>query len=118
MTVASRFSVKVVGVSFHPDYPENLHRLRALGGGEAGGEVEGSLIREPDNPHDPNAVAVFMGGSVIGHVPAFLAERLGPEIDAGARFAVDTAAVLVNPDHPDRPGLEIFCVRIPVEVPA
>lgn len=110
--IPERFSVKVRGVSFHPEYPENLHRLRALGGGEAGGEIEGSLIREPDNTHDPNAVAVLMAGQIVGHVPRGLAERLGPEIDDGARFAVDTAAVLVDPDHEDRPGLEIFCVRM------
>jgi hypothetical protein len=115
--IPARFEVKVVGVSFHDDYPENLHRLRetAVMGG---GEVEGSLIREPDNPHDPNAVAVLIAGQIVGHVPAFLAEKLGPDIDAGVRYTVDTACVLVNPEHEDRPGLLITCVRVPTEVPA
>lgn len=107
--VASRFSVKVVGVTFHDEYPGNLHALRerfAKGVGEA------SLIREPDNQYDPYAVAVLAGGEIIGHVPRFLAEKLAPELDAGTRFRVVSAEVLVNPEHEDRPGFLIECERV------
>lgn len=109
MSLAKRFSVKVVGVSFHDDYPDSLYALRdrcTLGSSEA------SLIREPTNEYDPNAVAVLAGGSIIGHVPRGLAERLGPEIDAGERYVVVSAEVLVHPEHEDRPGLLIECERV------
>lgn len=108
MAIAKRFSVKVVGLTFHDGYPDSLHALRerfAKGAGEA------SLIREPDNQYDANAVAVLAAGDIIGHVPAYLAEKLAPELDAGHTFRVVTAEVLVNPDHPDRPGFLIECER-------
>src|SRR5574337_1437039 len=27
------------------------------------------LVREPDNPHDPNAVAVWIDGRAVGYIP-------------------------------------------------
>lgn len=107
--VARRFFVKVRGVSFHPGYPQSLYALRER---LAKAEGEASLIREPENPHDPNAVAVLAGGDIIGHVPAGLAERLGPEIDRGTLYRVVSADVLVNPEHEDKPGLLIECERV------
>ena len=43
------------------------------------------LRRDPDNPHDPNAIAVHAaeGGEQVGWVPRELAAELAPEIDAG-----------------------------------
>jgi len=47
------------------------------------------LRREPDNPHDPNAIAVLTpGGEQVGWVPRDLAERIAPELDAGETWSV------------------------------
>lgn len=43
------------------------------------------LVREPANPHDPNAVQVWWRNSrMLGHMPRFTAERVAPLMDAGA----------------------------------
>jgi len=43
------------------------------------------LRRDPDNPHDPNAIAVHPagGGEQVGWVPRELAAELAAELDAG-----------------------------------
>jgi hypothetical protein len=41
------------------------------------------LRRDPDNEHDPNAIAVLAGGVQVGWVPRELAAELAPELDAG-----------------------------------
>jgi hypothetical protein len=43
------------------------------------------LRRDPDNPHDSNAIQVHQaeGGDQVGWVPRELAEELAPELDAG-----------------------------------
>ena len=48
-----------------------------------GGALE--LRRDPDNPHDPNAIQVHPagGGDQVGWVPRELASELAPELDAG-----------------------------------
>ncbi len=48
-----------------------------------GGALE--LRRDPDNPHDPNAIQVHPagGGDQVGWVPRELAAELAPELDAG-----------------------------------
>jgi len=42
------------------------------------------LRRDPDNPHDPNAIAVdpARGGEQVGWVPREVAAELAPELDA------------------------------------
>ena len=107
--VASKFEVKVRGVTFHPGYPENLYEIEQWW---ERGPREGSLIREPDNEHDANAVAVFIGGEIIGHVPAFLARDLAPLIDAGQHYTISDFSVLIDPEHKDRPGLLIRCEQV------
>jgi hypothetical protein len=56
-----------------------------------GGKLE--LRRDPDNPHDPNAIQVHPsdGGAQVGWVPRELAAELAPELDAGRPW---TAVVL------------------------
>ena len=107
--IPSRFSVDVVGVSFEADYPANLHRLARHQ--DTGVTWELELRREPANPHDPSAVAVVVAadGSPLGHVPAGLAGRLGPAMDAGQRFAVIGWDVKA---HADRPGLALRVERL------
>ena len=42
-----------------------------------------ALIPEPNNPHDPNAVAVYVNGIQVGHVPAELAPDMRSVLNAG-----------------------------------
>jgi hypothetical protein len=47
------------------------------------------LRRDPDNPHDPNAIQVHpaAGGEQVGWVPRELAAELAPDLDAGRRWS-------------------------------
>jgi hypothetical protein len=47
------------------------------------------LRRDPNNPHDPNAIQVHpaAGGEQVGWVPRDLAAELAPELDAGRPWA-------------------------------
>jgi hypothetical protein len=45
------------------------------------------LRRDPDNEHDPNAIAVHAGGEQVGWVPRELAEELAPQLDAGRTWS-------------------------------
>lgn len=40
------------------------------------GEFEGTLVPEPDNEYDPNAIRVDVNGTKIGYVPAYIASRI------------------------------------------
>ncbi|WP_372967250.1 HIRAN domain-containing protein [Microbacterium sp.] len=42
-----------------------------------------ALVREPDNPHDPNAVAIHVGGEMLGHYNKGTARSLAKRLDAG-----------------------------------
>ncbi len=44
------------------------------------------LVREPDNQHDPHAIAVYAAGArdITGYVPRGYAKRLAKLLDAGA----------------------------------
>ena len=56
------------------------------------------LVREPDNQHDQNAIAVYAEGArtLAGYVPRGYAKRLAKLLDAGA----DMVAVSTRGDHP------------------
>lgn len=48
------------------------------------------LVREPHNPYDANAVAVYLGGQQIGHLPRQHARTAAPMIDLeGGQIRVD-----------------------------
>jgi hypothetical protein len=56
----------------------------------AGAEPGAPLIlrRDPDNEHDPNAIAVDTAdGGQLGFVPRELAAELAPRLDAGERWS-------------------------------
>lgn len=73
------FYTKVVGVTFE-------NRQQSLAEVVEGSEVE--LVREPDNPHDPNAIKVKDGkGLDLGYLNARLAKQLAPLIDQGIVYS-------------------------------
>ena len=133
MTTTKSIDFRVAGVSFRPGYPENLRRLHGIieakrvaslgwdddsdavdSAAPSDYDVEALLIRDPANEHDVNAIEVHVPvlgrQSLIGFVPATdppLAAKFAPSMDKGDDWSATVAAVLIDPEHPDRPGIEV-----------
>jgi single-stranded-DNA-specific exonuclease len=71
------FPTKVMGVSFEG-------RQDLVAGLVPGQELE--LKRQPDNPHDANAIAVHFGILHLGFLRKQIAKHLAPLIDGGIRY--------------------------------
>lgn len=72
--------IKLAGVTFG-DAQENIKKFGCKDIGSF------ALVREPDNPHDPNAIRVALAGKFcLGYVPKEIAKKLAPEMDAGKSF--------------------------------
>jgi single-stranded-DNA-specific exonuclease len=81
---AGEFFTKVVGVTFEG-------RQDVIGGLLPGSPIE--LRREPDNPHDANAIGVFFGALRIGYLRKEIARRLTPKFDAGERYRAEIGSL-------------------------
>jgi hypothetical protein len=72
-----------------------------------------TLVREADNPHDANAIAVHGGGAHVGFVPRELAAALAPGLDAGDIWsAVVLREQRASPRDP-RSGLTMLLAPAP-----
>lgn len=73
------------------------------------------LRREPNNPHDPNAIQIWHPWGRIGYMPAALAARVAPQLDAGRVVRCCVAAVRVRRNHRGRiegtPGVDVWVFR-------
>lgn len=81
---ATTFYTKIAGVSFEG-------RQDVIGGLRAGVELE--LERQPENPHDPNAIAVRYGSLPLGFIKKGIALHLAPAIDSGTRYRARVASL-------------------------
>lgn len=114
---AKRFTVKVVGLTFVEDYPENLLDLASVQRrAERRGDDEdlpAVLIRNPDNAHDPNAIEVHQPSvGMIGHLPAEVAARLAPCLDAGETWQAWLQGVRISPEAPEQPGVSVHVEKV------
>lgn len=113
--IAPKFNVKAVGVTFMDGYPDFFHRLAPAveRAAKESKRLEARLTREPGNKYDTNAIVVEVPeiGS-IGHVPRDLAAKLAPHLDAGERWKCEIGAVLIHPDHLDRPGIDLLIQKV------
>jgi hypothetical protein len=68
-----------------------------------------TLIREPLNEYDPNAIAVEIDGTTIGHVAREQAEELAPQLDVlrSRGLVVDLRVQLCGGDE-GRPNIGVF----------
>ena len=77
----------VVGTEYHQDAIDVLahsgHQLKYA-----------SLVREPNNPHDSNAIAVTILGKKVGYISARMAEEYAPLIDTHLRSHEVVADIL------------------------
>jgi single-stranded-DNA-specific exonuclease len=85
---AARFHTKIAGVSFEG-------RQDVIAGLRADAALE--LRREPNNPHDANAIAVHYGDLQLGFFNKRLAAHLAPRIDAGVRYRARVASLTGGP---------------------
>jgi hypothetical protein len=124
-----RIGGKVVGVTFLDNYPAVVYDLERLAKSRvARGEVDemepiqAVLVRRPDNPHDANAIEIHVPllGQMVGHLRRAEAAALAPHLDAGVTYQACITDVVVHPDHPDKPGINIRIERVdnPIHVPA
>jgi hypothetical protein len=78
---------------------------------EPGSPLE--LRRDPDNEHDPNAIAVHAGDAQVGWVPRAVAEEVAPAIDAGEPYsAIVLREQRASPRDP-RTGLTMLLAAAP-----
>lgn len=83
---APEFLTRVVGVGFEG----RISRLRRLREGEPV-----YLLREPGNPHDPEAIIVLnSAGTPLGYFRRTLTARLAPQMDRGQRLVGEVACLL------------------------
>lgn len=74
MTIQKR-QVQIMGSPF---YPGASTYIAKMGPGQPL-----RVVREPNNEHDGNAVAVFIHSQQLGHFPRGFAAEIAPLIDAG-----------------------------------
>jgi hypothetical protein len=91
------------------------HHAEALEAAEVGPGRPLELRRDPENPHDPNAIAVHPAGAgeQLGWVPRELAQELAPDLDAGDPWS----AVVLREQRPSprdaRSGLTMLLAAAP-----
>jgi HIRAN domain. len=74
---------KLAGVTFN----NSQANIRKWGCADIGTYA---VDREPDNPHDPNAVKVSLFGLFpMGYLPKHVAEKLAPLMDDGRTFLAE-----------------------------
>jgi hypothetical protein len=81
-------TVEVVGARCHPEGVKAIAGARPRDEAEPWRErmVKVRLVREPTNPDDPDAIAVFAdAGNLVGHVRRSSARRMAPAIDTFLR---------------------------------
>ncbi len=68
------------------------------------------LLREPDNPYDPNAIRVVIGPYYMGYIPKEVSKELAPLIDAGQGFLAEFVQRNESPAH-DVVGMTIKIIE-------
>lgn len=66
------------------------------------------LVREPDNPHDRNAIRIDWQGHKLGYVPRRENAALAWALDRGERVTARIARLVVHPDPRQRLRFEVF----------
>jgi len=70
------------------------------------------LVREPDNPRDPGAVAIFRQDDRIGYVPRERNPEIADRLDRGV--SLDCRITAVDPEEGAYEAIEVM-VALPFE---
>jgi hypothetical protein len=85
----------------------NYHEARAHWSAFSQGDAL-ALVREPDNPHDANAVAVYWRGHKLGYVPRVQNSALAWAMDRGEPVGARISALRAEPNPRKRVQVEIY----------
>lgn len=69
-----------------------------------------TLVREPDNPHDPRAVRVEWRGVQLGYLPRAENEAVAAAMDRGEKVEGRIAALVADRNPWRRVRIEVFVV--------
>jgi hypothetical protein len=105
-----RRTCKLAGVTYC-DAQQNINKFGCRDIGSF------ALVREADNPHDPNAISVELAGLFFGYIPRDLAQELAPLMDAGRSFLALFVCRNESPFH-DTVGMTVEVVEPPKDTPA
>lgn len=102
--VSSTFNFNVAGVQNYELYKvrESLAELSPL-----------QLRRQPDNPHDPNAVEVLFGGHKLGFVNKEAASRLAPLMDTEGMTYKSLVSILDYTQTPYNQIQAVVTIKVP-----
>jgi len=89
----------LAGFRFHAG-PQVWRELRV------GDRVE--LAREPDNPHDANAIRVLWRGQILGYVPRRENAALAWGLDRGTPLRARISALVEHPNPARRVRFEVY----------
>ena len=102
------FTTRLAGVSFD-DCQANIHKWGCPDIGSY------AVIREPENPHDPNAVCISLFGiHDMGYLPRSVASRIAPLMDAGRTFLAEFVRRNEYPPY-ERVGLTVRIIETTVQ---
>lgn len=90
-----RFTDVIVGAKYHVGAAEALLTMRD--------DVQVTLVREPSNEHDTNAVKVVYGDQVLGFLPRPRNKELAAEMD---RRGIKQITARFN-QHPRSPSISL-----------
>jgi single-stranded-DNA-specific exonuclease len=99
---AHSFYTKIVGVSFEG-------RQDRIAGLQEGYALD--LVRQPDNPKDPNAIAVRYGTMQLGFLRAQIAKHVAPIMDEGVPYRARIASLTGAGAQGVHRGVNIFVWR-------
>ena len=100
------------GLAVAPVAGAARHHAEALAGDAAAPGSPLVLRRDPDNEHDPNAIAVHVaGGAQLGWVPREDAAQIAAQLDAGATWSVLSLRESRRSPRDPRSGLTMLLAR-------
>ncbi|MGE3909726.1 MAG: HIRAN domain-containing protein, partial [Chloroflexota bacterium] len=72
---------------------DGMRRQRIIKACEVGDEL--ALVREPNNPYDRDAVAIYtLSGQQVGYIPAEIASAVAESLDTGVQAPAYIAKIL------------------------
>lgn len=101
---AGHVCFSVVGESHYQDNLKGLMDALTLLGRKGHGFIA-TLVLQPDNPHDANAIAVTCGGNCLGYLPRDVAAELHPLL-APLAPPLDVLARLTG-GTPEKPSIGV-----------